>query len=120
MRQEKKQRGWGSCGITLTTATGNGTASSAVGVSLCTWLTVIVGCTPERAWHGVPLQSSVAYVLRGCQYAPVYLGVHIKLIVSYALSHGALAASLGRNPVDQVVVTTCFDGRQGDDQSCED
>lgn len=80
--------------ITLTTATSNGAAASGVRVSFCSWLTVIIGCTPSRAWHGVPLQSSITYVLRArLQNAPVNLRVHIKLIVTHTLSHGALAAS---------------------------
>ena len=44
-------------------ATGNGAAATAVGVSLGTRLAVIVGHTPPRAGHGVPLQCSVADVV---------------------------------------------------------
>ncbi|KAL4353479.1 hypothetical protein GQ457_06G029910 [Hibiscus cannabinus] len=94
---------------TLTPAPSNGTAASIVRVGLCSWLTVIVGCTPLRAWHGVPLQSSIAYVLRGLQYAPVNPRVHLKLTLSHAFSHRALAARRGWNPA-QMVLTTRADG----------
>lgn len=99
---------------TLTPATSNGTAASIVRVSLCSRLTVIVWCTPLWAWHGVPLQSSIANVLRGLQYAPVDLGVHFKLILSHASGHWALAARLVWTPA-QMVLATCVNGRQGDE-----
>ncbi|KAG4913689.1 hypothetical protein JHK82_054275 [Glycine max] len=48
------------------TATSDGGAATSVRISICTWLAVVVGSTPPRAWHGVTLQRLVAYILRGC------------------------------------------------------
>ena len=51
-------------GKSLTTATSNSTAATVVGVGLGTGLAVVVGRTPLRAGNSVPLQRTVAYVLR--------------------------------------------------------
>lgn len=99
-----------------TTAASDGTAATVVGVSLCPGLAVVVGSTPLRAWHCVPLQSSIADVLCGGQDTPVDLRVHVKLILSHALCNGTLATGLGRNKAQPVIAAVaCID-----DHGCEE
>jgi len=47
------------------TATGDGGTATGVRICFCTSLTIVIGCTLMRAWHGVPLQCSVAYIVCG-------------------------------------------------------
>ncbi|PPR85135.1 hypothetical protein GOBAR_AA35560 [Gossypium barbadense] len=98
------------------TATIDGTAASVVRVSFSPWLTVIVGRTPSRAGHGVPLQSPVAYVpIVAFQYAPANLGLHLQLTHRHAHGHPALkAAALCLNQTARV-----DSERGGDEQCCE-
>lgn len=49
----------------LTAATSNASATAGVGVCFGTWLTVIVGGTSCGTGNSVPLQRTVAYVIRG-------------------------------------------------------
>lgn len=98
----------------LATALSNCAAAAVVGVGLSTWLAVVVGSTPLRARDGVPLQRCIAYVLCGRQYAAVDLSVHFKFIFSHALSHGALATGLHRNPAEPLL-----SGCLNDSQSCQ-
>lgn len=50
----------------LTPATGDGTASTSVGVGLSTRTAVVVGLTAAGARHAVPLKSTVADVSSRC------------------------------------------------------
>ena len=112
----------------LTTATCNSRAVTAVGVSLSTFLAVVVGSAPLRARHGVPLQRPVAYVLRGRQDAPAALRPHVELILlRKALPYVAPAATASARPPHrrrvqpaQLVVPARLGGDHEGGQSCGD
>lgn len=114
------RREWRKLRTNLATAPSNCAAATTVRICLCACVAVVVGRTPLRTWHRVPLQSSIAYVLRSSQYAPDDLTIHPKFFVGHALSHGALATGLGRNPTQSLVDTRVNDSWWVHHQSSEE
>lgn len=119
-RKEKESKETDSHFLASTTATSDTWTFTVVGVSLSTLLAVVVGSTPSRARHSVPLQWAIAYVLWGRQDTPLALQLHVEIVLRHALRYGATAAAATAHCAQpaQTVVDAPLHGGEGDCQSC--